>query len=576
VKAAILDDGRGLAAYLEEICLAWGLLACRRIGPEALPGLTPDRAPVLVCPAGAGERAGDLLDYVRRGGALLCFMPEGELAGAAGLEAEGEKEPPLRLRLSALQGPGLAGEALPVVGRAVNYRCREEAGVLAYLSHPGRYHGESPGLVETRLGRGRIAAFAFDLGLCVLLLRQGDPRRAEQLPPGDRCARPSHLAADIGPHDAAWIPYADLLARLFVEVICRLFPAPVPLLWHLPEGAAGLLLYSGDEDGAEVAWNDEQLGRVAGAGGRMNLYLIPDQSRSTREDVRRYAAAHDLGPHPNLRPLDGQPVARRLEEFERQIRRFTEQFGMPARSLRNHCTAWAGYLEPVEVMERLGVGMEGNYFSGTYLRDRQSAPYAGFGGAMAMRFCRPDGRLLEVFQQHTHLADDVLFGASDYSYKLSAAQFEGVLERTLGELKTRFHTPYAVCVHPSNWVKFSGSQGQALLRQAAAGGLPVWSFDQWLAFCRARRSWTLERLAWEGGDLRFALAAEEDRADLCLAVPRHWGGRSVAGVEMAGKPAAWESRVFHGRPAALIRVKAGRQGLTGRCRYAADESGEGG
>ena len=132
----------------------------------------------------------------------------------------------------------------------------------------------------------------------------------------------------------------------------------------------------------------------------MSLYIIPNHTKSTPEDVERYARHHDIGPHPNLRPLDGRPVSERVAEFERQIRLFEETFRIPARTVRNHCTAWAGYLDLVDVMERLGVQMDGNYFSGTYMKDRESAPYASFGAALPMRFCHPDGRLVNVYQQH--------------------------------------------------------------------------------------------------------------------------------------------------------------------------------
>jgi hypothetical protein len=198
---------------------------------------------------------------------------------------------------------------------------------------------------------------------------------------------------DLGPRAEGWIPFADLLARLLAEVVRRALPGPAPLLWHLPEGAPGLVVYSGDEDQAEVAWNDAEFAAVRAGGGRMNLYLIPERTQSTAADLARYRQHHDLGPHPDLRPLDGRPVAERLAEFERQVRFFEQHFGGRARTLRNHCTAWAGYLEIVEVMARLGVRMEGNYFSGGFGRFREPAPYAPFGAAMPMRFCWPSGRL---------------------------------------------------------------------------------------------------------------------------------------------------------------------------------------
>ena len=554
MRVGIFRDPPDLSLYVGEILQTWGLAFHQFVAAADLDGLDPTDVPVLIYPVGkiGVARANILLDFVRRGGSLVCFLPEGQLAEAAGLTYQGNKEGALRLRPVHYPTAGLAGELLPVVGPAATCDAAPSSRVLAYLCHAGRYHGESAGAVESSLERGRIAAFAFDLPLCVLLLRQGDPARAEYVPEGDGCARPSHMAVDLGPGDAAWVPFADLLARLLVDLVRRYLPAPAPLLSHLPGTAPGLLLYSGDEDGAEVAWNEDEFAAVHTAGGRMNLYIIPDRTHSTRQDAWRYAAHHDLGPHPNIRPLDGEPVAARLAAFQRQIELFEQRFGLPARSLRNHCTAWAGYLEPVEIMEKLGVRMDGNYFSGTYMRDRLAAPYAGFGAAMPMRFGAPEGHLFDVFQQHTHLSDDVFFGGADYSYKLSPQNFAAISARILDDVATRFHMPYAVCIHPGNWVKFSQAQGRALLGDAKQRDLPIWSFDQWLDFWEARHTWHLAQLSWNGSVLQFEAAGGKLHRNLCLALPTRFGGQILGEVQVDGTTVQWQSAQRYGEEVALI------------------------
>jgi hypothetical protein len=556
MRVVLLSDPPDFSAYLAEMLQTWGLALYEFLGPEQLPGLEPADAPVVICPPCWEGSADDLVDYVRRGGAVICFLPGGALAAAAGLETQGEKEGPLRLRITSHPAAGLAGETVPVVGRAATYRHLSEPRTLAYLSHPGRYDGESAAITETDVGRGKIIAFAFDLPLCVLLLRQGDPDRAEVIPPGDGCARPSHLAADIGPNDAGWIPFADLLSRLFVDLVRHCLPAPAPLLSHLPGAAPGILLYSGDEDNADVASNDEEFDCIAAAGGRMNLYIIPTNTRSTPSDVQRYLARHDIGPHPNLRPLDGSPVAERIAEFERQIRMFQDMFQVSARSLRNHCTAWAGYMQPVEVMENLGVRMDANYFSGAYLRDRESAPYIPFGAAMPMRFCRPNGELLDVFQQHTHLTDDAMFASVDYSYKLSPSVFSVVLDRIFRDITTRFHTPYGVCIHPGNWVRFSRPQGQELLRQAKEKDLPIWSFDRWSEFWEARDTWRFHSLSRSGSNLKFTLEGRATHDALRLTLPMNHNGTSLTEVSLNGEIADRQQVVRYGESVVLVPLPA--------------------
>ena len=556
MRIAILSDGPDLSAYLAEMFNTWGLVLYEMLGQDQISELDPEDTPVVVCPA--SQSSYSLVDFARRGGTVICFLPEGALAEAAGLVCEGEMEVPLRVRVTAYPTAGMAGERFPIVGRANNYSPAPGVQVLGYFSYTDRYEGESVGITEIAVGRGRIMAFAFDLALCVLLLRQGDPNRAEVIPEGTGCARPSSLAIDIGPSDSGWVPFADLLSRLFVDTVRRYLPGPVPLLSHLPGTAPGILLYSGDEDNADVASNDAEFECVAAAGGRMNLYIIPYRTQSTVLDVERYRIQHDVGPHPNLRPLDGCSISERLAEFERQIRIFQDQFDTPARSLRNHCTAWAGYLEPVEVMEKLGVGMDGNYFSGTYGYSREDAPYAAFGGAMPMRFCWPDGRVLNVFQQHTQLADDIMFGTADYSYRLSPQVFAGVLDRIFSDIETRFHTPYGVCIHPGNWVRFSRPQGRELLRQANERRFPIWSFDEWLAFWEARDTWRFNGMTRKGATLQFALEGERPHDALCLAIPVKDSETSLAEVMLDGEHAEWQTVRRYGEDLALVPVLTGR------------------
>lgn len=570
MHVVVVSHPPDLSAYVVEMLKTWGLAVGEFVTPEAVSGLDPSEAPVVICPVSEGVRGCEeaLLAYARRGGTVISFLPDPTLAAAAGLERTGRKEGPLRLRMASAPASGLAGESLPVVGQAETYRTAPGVRGLAYLFHPGRYAGESAGVTETEVGRGRVVAFAFDLALCVLMLRQGDPARTEFVPAGDGCARPSHMASEIGPADAGWVPFADLLSRLLVDLARRRMGAPVPLLSHLPGEAPGVLLYSGDEDFAEVAWNDDELDFVAKAGGRMSLYLIPIRTKSTPEDVRRYASRHDVGPHPDLRALDGRPVAERIAEFERQIRMFEEMFGVRTRTLRNHCTAWAGYLEPVEVMERLGVRMDANYICGTYMRDRDSSPYAAFGAAMPMRFFRPDGRPFQVFQQHTHLSDDGIFSpAAEYSFRVSPQQFEVILDRIFGDMVTRFHTPYGVIIHPSNWAKFSRQQGETLLRQAAERAIPIWSYDQWCAFWEARDTWRFSEVAWDGSELRFGAEGESPHEGLRLMVPAKYAGASLLEVRFNGEKGGWQAATRYGEAVALIPLPAGKTDVSVSLRY---------
>jgi hypothetical protein len=558
MRIGLLNDGKGLGAYTNEILSVWGLMNVRQVAGGELEDLDVEKTPVLVFPAGVdedGSFASAALGFVQRGGNLIVCLPGSTLAQAAGVGVDGLMESPQRLRLTQAPMAGLAGESLVVVGPSQRWkRMEEDAAMWAVLYQAGEeVDMEGPGIVQRSVGKGSIMALAFDLPLAVLMLRQGDPANTESTGRADGPARPSHLACHIGPQEPDSIPYADLLGRLLLELATSLFPCPVPHMWHLPQGVPGIVVYSGDEDTADVEWNQQQFREMTDAGGRMNLYLIPGNTHSTPADVADYQKHHDVGPHPNIRALDGAPVSARVDEMVRQIREFEEMFGVPARSLRNHCISWAGYLEPVRGMAECGVGMDGNYFCSTFLRDRGYAPYAGFGAAMPLRFGLPDGELISVRQQHTHTMDDVYFGPENvpYSYRMSPELWETVLGRVLDDVAQRFHVPHATCIHPSNWVRFSRDQGLALVRLGLEREMPVWSFDQWLTFLEARETWRCESIQWDGE--RLAATFSGDGGPFAFVLPQKWRDREIVEIEARGGVVDPETRRF-GETVRMIRA----------------------
>lgn len=556
----LIDTGVGLPAYIGELFDTWGLRHWQPVAAGQVATLDPAVMPVVVVPAGNVELEAAVVAYVERGGCAIGLLPRGAAATALGIESSETKAPPLRLRLTGPRLAGVAGESLPVVGTADTWSVAPGADAIGFLHCPGQDEGESVGLLGRQLGEGTLVGVAFDLPLAVLLLRQGDPQNQERRSQFATPMRPSLLACELGGQEPGWIPYADLLGRVLVDLVRGLHRAPLPLLHHLPGAAPGILVYSGDEDGAEVAWNREELEHLATVGGRMNLYIIPGATKSTPADVDAYRRQHDVGPHPNLRQLDDAPVGERVAEMERQIHQFEDTFGGTVRSLRNHCVAWAGYLEPVEAMERLGVAMDANYFCSTFLRGRHYAPYGSFGAALPTRFGHPSGELTAVHQQHTHTMDDVYFGPDTvpYSYRFSPEQWEGILARVFDDIVGRYHVPHAVCIHPSNWVKFSREQGMALLRQAGERQMPVWSFDQWLTFWQDRAAWRWEYLTWDGARLFGRLAGEATREDLSLLLPMRQSARALSQVRVDGERTELCPTRRYGEAVALVGLPPGR------------------
>ena len=85
--------------------------------------------------------------------------------------------------------------------------------------------------------------------------------------------------------------------------------------------------------------------------------------------------------------------------------------------------------------------------------------------------------------------------------------------------------------------------------------MPIWSFDQWLAFCETRRGWRCEATQWNGEELlRLELAGERKMEDLHLALPDDWRGRRLADVTVNGESIPGVRVRRHGRLVRLVSM----------------------
>jgi len=173
-----------------------------------------------------------------------------------------------------------------------------------------------------------------------------------------------------------------------------------------------------------------------------------------------------------------------------------------------------------------------------------------------------------VFQQHTHVSDDSMFHPTvDYSFKFSPEQYATMLDRILSDIVARFHTPYAACIHTSNWVRFSAPQGKELLRQAAEREMPVWSFDQWSEFWDVRDSWHLDNVTWAGSELSFTARGASWDENLRLLLPDGHQGRPLMAVSINGDDVEPCRTTRYREPVALVCIPEGCVDVTVGARY---------
>lgn len=549
------------SAYLGELLRAWGLAWFERVTPSEIARTSPAGGEVWILSPGATLEQETLESFLQAGGKVIGFAPNEPLLRLAGVQDGGEHEGSLRLRLTQPLAVGALGQTLPLAGPAQRLTGADPPTVWAYLYAEERYDSESPALVVRPVGKGQVALFAFHLPLSVARLRQGDPARVGMIPPGDSYQRPCHLFVRSTSATDGWVPFADLQALLFCDLVRHLLSSdgPVPGLWPLPEGAPSLLIYSGDEDGGAPEMDELEMRDLEAQGGTMTLYVFPDNTGLTPETVAALQArGHTISVHPNLAPVGSEDQAVQLARARAQVERFVQRFGVPVRTVRNHSCIWPGYTEMAELWEELGIRMDANFAAVSYKRNREWSPYVGLGGALPLPFVRLDGRVIGVWQQPTHVMDDVGFHPEvDYSLKLRPAQFEILLRRAFEEACRYYHTPFCVCIHPVNYVRFSGEQGRLLMQAAHQQGMPIWSVDQWLNFWEARATWNLSEVRFQEDRLSFRAAGQAASSRLTFALPARAHGAPLVQVTADGHPTPFTVCSRFLRETALVGLPPG-------------------
>ncbi len=191
------------------------------------------------------------------------------------------------------------------------------------------------------IGQGGILFIGSDLPNDLIRYRQGDPLRVGERPletlwgiPGER---PNYLFDEqlggqhpVNRHADCW---AMVLASYLAESLEK------PLNHILPNGAAGAVVITGDDDQAYLEKYDEQLKLLRGTPITYLLHHLTRHSRETLFRIQRQNPMVDFGIHPDA--LKSPKQYGKL--FEQQIAWYRSLTGEQPISLRNHGFLNNGY-----------------------------------------------------------------------------------------------------------------------------------------------------------------------------------------------------------------------------------------
>jgi hypothetical protein len=583
--------------YLTEILRTEGLNCFQVARMSDLDRVPLDRFDQLLLTEGPLDNAQveQLESYVAGGGRLVAMRPDVRLAALFGLErATGSTaEGYLQVEADHPIGEGVATETMQFHGAADHYRLAG-AQVVAWLASDADTRTDFPAVTIHRYGQGQAVLWAFDLARSVAYTRQGNPAWANQERDGANFIRVSDMFVDWVDLDRLAIPQADEQQRLLANLLAALSQGarPLPRLWYFPGTAEGMLIATGDSHQNPAAAIEYELAIVERYGGHMSIYYAPPLSSDWRRAGRRVkrwteelpligdALADQYTPPTPAQIADWRARGHEFtlhpyvdDDLETGWHDYWQEFtglgyGPVSPTVRTHRILWTGWVETARLQASYDIRLNLDYYHwGPAFRKETGEWVHGHltGSGLPMKFVDQQGRILNIYQQLTQLADEHLLDVMNGPAQLSAEDAVEVsrillrraVEGTHGAIVAQFHTdPFYAGVESAEARRWL----EGTLDYAAAHGIPIWSAAEWLHFTEVRHDATLEEVQWHPAARRlsFQLAAQAaPDVELTVMVPLWHGEDRLAQVEVDGRPVEHGERKVGGVSYGWIPVGAG-------------------
>ena len=572
----ITSGSNPFTAYLPEILRAEGLnefdvLDVAQITSSVLPHY--DLA-ILGEMSLTSAQAAMITVWVREGGNLIAMRPDKQLAGLLGLAEAGNSLSDAYLQINPTSGPGvgLVAEPIQFHGTADRYQLKGATSFAALYSSRSSATG-NPAVTLNAAGRGRAAAFTYDLARSVVYTRQGNPAWSGQARDPSRPIRSYQLFFGSSHTDPQpdWvdftniaIPQADEQQRLLANLILQMITGskPLPRFWYLPRGLKAAVVMTGDDHGSRYASDN---GNTAARFGQYLIASRPDCKVENWECVRASAylfppavasnpllpeqaadavsRGFEVGLHLNSVPDCSDWTAASLDAiYAAQWHSFSTRYpGVPPpQTSRTHCVSWSDYDSQPQVERKHGIRLDTNYYyyPKPWINNR---PGLFTGSGMPMRFATRAGTVLDVYQVATQMTDE-----SGQAYPL---HINALLDNALGPLG--YYGVFTANMHAD---VANSADAQAILAASQARGVPVISALQLLQWLDGRNGSFFSALEWKEKALSFkvTLAPGSNGIDVMLPIEGPTG--RLTAIACGSKPVAYTMLVVKGIEYAIFPV----------------------
>lgn len=536
--------------------------------------------------------------YVARGGRLVGMKAADGLESVFGVErTEGVfLEGYLKTDPAHPAGAGIDPSSMQIHGESHLYTL-VGAQAVAWLYADRDTPTENPAITINTFGEGQAVLYAFDLAKSIALMRQGNPKLIDQDNDGLPGVRTVDKFAGWIDLDRIHIPQADEQQRLFVNLLAQLNNGPLPRLWYFPGEEKCVLIATGDSHMNPANFIEDVLTRVEDRGGHFSVYYSPqivnDAGRAAR--LSRFwltdhvslvsdvlgdefgsptplmvdgwrARGHEIALHPYV---DTELEGGWLEYWKE----FTGRgYGPVPHTVRTHRVLWSGWTESARWQASIGIRMNFDYYHvGPSMQNKNGEWPNGHltGSGRPMKFIDDQGRILDIYQQLTQVADEHLIpmdvpgwgGWPGFSAQQAVEVSKYLLDRSVKDgdycaICGQFHVdPFQLGGDPA---EKGGVFLEGTLDYAKELGVPIISGEEWLAFTDLRHDANFADVTWDSNasTLTFKLLPPNQPAStLTVLLPILHAAKSFTSLSVDGVTTSANTRLdLGGAEYALVIV----------------------
>ena len=512
--------------------------------------------------------------YVRGGGNLMAFQP-----GQASVDLFGIEKMPgninrafISIDTSSAEGKSLTCKRIQIHGSVEKYALRNAKSV-AWICAKADSELRFPAVVTSSFGKGRTAAFLYDLPRNIAYTRQGNPEFAGI----EMDSIPGLRAMDL--FTDGWVDTSNNVINQADEQMVLLSHCiesmsnnskPLPRLWYFPDTLKCLVTLTNDGEFNDEKDFESQFRDVDSMGAKMSLYIL-EADKVTKQWAEKWIAKDfEISGHPDDTREATGPVWSNMDKvLSDKMKEISVLYGVPMSTVVNHWFVWCGndesgnpeFSAQAEIEARNGLSMDVNYAhydnnsgQGHFLGLPGSRQGNFTGSGLPMRFAGSSGKILDIYQHLTNVYDQQYNENNDPEGFFSC--FEGLIDRSLNK---EVYSYISIKSHNDEYY-FSREPLIKMLVYANRKGIPVWTVSKLAEFVKMRDEARFTGISWSDNKLYFTLSSSmKHNSGLTIMIPMDHKGKKLTGIECNSKVITYIERSVKGNGYAFVTVEPGEE-----------------